>query len=113
MGDTVEVLPGLTLLNTRGHFPGATVLHWAAGAEGRGVLLTGDSITVVQDRRWVSFMYSYPNLIPLADEEVRHIVEVVAPFPYDRLYSAWEGRVTATEGRASVERSAKRYLEHR
>jgi hypothetical protein len=112
-GDAVEVLPGVTLVNTRGHFPGATVLHWAAGADGRGALLTGDSITVVQDRRWVSFMYSYPNLIPLTDAEVRHIVEVLRPYPYERIYSAWEGRVTQTDGPGSVQRSAERYLAHR
>jgi Reverse transcriptase-like len=112
-GDAREIAPGLTLINTGGHFAGAAVLHWAAGAGGRGVLLTGDSITVVQDRRWVSFMYSFPNLIPLSDAEVRHIVDVVRPFPYERIYSAWEGRVTATDGPASLERSAARYLAHR
>ncbi len=31
----------------------------------KGILLTGDIIQVVADERWVSFMYSYPNLIPL------------------------------------------------
>jgi hypothetical protein len=112
-GDTVEVVPALTLINTGGHFEGSTVLHWAAGAEGRGVLLTGDSITVVSDRRWVSFMYSYPNLIPLRDAEVRRIVEAVRPYPYDRVYSLSQGRVTPSDGAAAVERSAERYLAHR
>lgn len=112
-GDSAEVLPGVTLINTGGHFPGSTVLHWSAGAEGRGALLTGDSITVVQDRRWVSFMYSFPNLIPLADAQVRRIVDVLRPFHYERIYSLWEGRVTATDGSAAVERSAERYLSHR
>ena len=41
------------------------MLHWPAGANGKGALLTGDIIQVVQDRRYVSFMRSYPNLIPL------------------------------------------------
>ena len=63
--DRVEVLPGVTLARIGGHFDGAAVLHWAAGSDGRGALLTGDTITVVQDREWVSFMWSYPNLIPL------------------------------------------------
>jgi glyoxylase-like metal-dependent hydrolase (beta-lactamase superfamily II) len=112
-GETLEILPGVTLINTGGHFEGSTVLHWSAGAEGRGALLVGDSITVVNDRRWVSFMYSYPNLIPLRDAEVRRIVDVLRPFPYDRIYSLWEGRVTATDGRGAVERSAQRYLAHR
>lgn len=112
-GSTLEIKPGVTLINTGGHFPGSTVLHWADGAEGRGVLLTGDSITVVQDRRWMSFMYSYPNLIPLPDADVRRIVEVLRPFSYERVYSLWQGRVTATDGAAAVARSAERYLAHR
>ena len=58
-------------------------------------------------------MYSYPNLIPLSDAEVRHIVEVLRGYHYERVYSLWQGRVTATDGHAAVERSAKRYLAHR
>lgn len=112
-GTELEILPGVTLVNTGGHFAGSTVLHWAAGAGGGGALLTGDSITVVNDRRWVSFMYSYPNLIPLPEADVRHIVEVLAPYAYERIYSLSRGRVSATEGRAAVERSAERYLRFR
>jgi hypothetical protein len=62
-----------------GHFPGSAVLHWADGADGRGALFTGDTIQVVSDRRWVSFMYSYPNLIPTNAATVRQIVAAVAP----------------------------------
>ena len=112
-GDNVEVLPGISLVNTGGHFPGATVLHWATGADGRGVLLTGDSITVVNDRRWVSFMYSYPNLIPLTDAEVHRIVDVLRPYRYERIYSLFGGRVVASDGPGALERSATRYLAHR
>jgi glyoxylase-like metal-dependent hydrolase (beta-lactamase superfamily II) len=112
-GEAREIMPGITLVNTGGHFAGSTVLHWAAGAKGRGALLTGDSITVVSDRRWMSFMYSYPNLIPLADAEVRRIVDAVRPYPFDRIYSLSQGRVTATDGRDALERSAQRYLAHR
>jgi len=44
-------VPGLTLARIGGHFDGAAVLHWPAGAQGHGALLTGDTITVVQDPR--------------------------------------------------------------
>jgi len=109
-----HALPGdLTLARLGGHFPGSAVMHWPGGADGQGVLLTGDTIYVVSDRAWVSFMYSYPNLIPITDAEVRHIVDVLRPYPYERIYSAWEGRVTATDGVRTVERSAERYLAHR
>ena len=41
----------LLLVRAGGHFAGATVLHWRAGADGRGALLTGDVATVAMDRR--------------------------------------------------------------
>ena len=64
-GSTLSLWDGLTLINCGGHFEGGTVLHWPTGADGTGALLTSDIITVVQDRRYVSFMRSYPNIIPL------------------------------------------------
>jgi hypothetical protein len=104
------MLPGLTLVQTGGHFDGSAVLHWAAGAEGSGALLVGDSITVVPDVRAVSFMRSYPNLIPLPAGEIRRIVATVRPYAFDRIYGGWWDRVTPHDGRAAVERSARRYL---
>ena len=108
--DRVDVVPGVTLARIGGHFDGAAVLHWAAGSDGRGALLTGDTITVVQDREWVSFMWSYPNLIPLDPATIAAIVERVAPFPFDRIYGGWWGSVVVTDGPGAVRRSAERYI---
>ena len=107
---TLEPLPGLTLIQTGGHFEGSAVLHWAAGAEGRGALLTGDSITVVADRRFVSFMRSYPNVIPLSPAEVGRIVAEVRPFHFDRIYGGWWDRLVDRDGKGAIERSANRYV---
>ncbi|HAH43727.1 MBL fold metallo-hydrolase [Gimesia sp.] len=111
-GDTKSIGSGLTLIRCGGHFEGGTVLHWPEGACGKGALLSGDIIHVVQDRRWVSFMYSYPNLIPLSPAKVRQIVDSVAPFEYDRIYGAWWGKTVANNARAAVDRSAERYIQH-
>ena len=111
-GVSLEILPGITLLNPGGHFDGAAVLHWAAGADGRGALLSGDTATVVQDRRYVSFMYSYPNLIPLGETALQRILETLRPYRFERVYGAWNGRVVTVEGSDAVERSAERYLRH-
>jgi hypothetical protein len=111
-GDRHEVLPGLTLMRCGGHFPGSTALHWADGADGRGALFTADTINVVADRRWVSFMYSFPNTIPLGPAEVRGIVAAVAPFAFDRIYGGWHGSVVQEDAKAAVARSAERYLAH-
>ncbi len=108
--ETTQVLDGVTLINTGGHFEGATALHWADGHEGRGLLLVGDSLTVVMDRRYVSFMYSYPNLIPLPAHAVRRIAASVRPFQFERMYGAWDGRTVVSGGNDAVERSAERYI---
>jgi hypothetical protein len=100
----------VTLVRCGGHFAGATVLHWPAGAEGRGALLAGDVIQVVPDTRWVSFMRSYPNLLPLAPAAVERIAAAVAPYAYDRLYGAWWDLHVAHDARQAVARSAVRYL---
>ena len=109
-GETLELGGGLTLVRTGGHFDGGTVLHWADGAEGRGALLSGDLLQVVPDRRYVSFMYSYPNLIPLPAPAVRRIADAVAPYDFDRIYGAWWDRVVPSDGKACVARSVARYV---
>jgi hypothetical protein len=100
----------MSLVRCGGHFEGGTVLHWPAGAEGRGALLTGDILQVCADRRHVSFMYSYPNYIPLSGPAVRRVVAAVAPFRYDRVHGAWWEATIAAGARESVDRSAARYL---
>jgi hypothetical protein len=109
-GETQVLPPDLTLIRLGGHFLGGTVLHWPAGVGGKGALLTGDIITVVADRRWVSFMYSYPNLIPLPASEINRIRDTIAPYQFERLYAAWFGRVVMAAAHQAVLRSAERYI---
>lgn len=103
-----EVLPGVTLVQTGGHFAGSGVAHWAQGAGGRGALLTGDTIMVGGDRASVSFMRSYVNLMPLPERLVRRIVEAAGRRPYDRLYSAFGAIPAGAE--EVVARSAQRFI---
>lgn len=103
-----EILPGVTLTQPGGHFPGSAVVHWAAGAEGRGVLLSGDTIFANPDRTSVSFMRSYPNRIPLSGAVTVRVAEHVARFGFDRLYNNLGG-VIETDAREVVLRSAQRH----
>jgi hypothetical protein len=108
-GETRALWDGMTLIRGGGHFPGGAVLHWPAGADGRGALLSGDIIQVAQDRRWVSFMYSFPNYIPLPGSEIDRIVAAVEPFEFERIYGAWWKRNVAAGAKDAVRRSAERY----
>src|SRR6266480_556345 len=112
-GTTLSLWDDLTLINCGGHFEGGTVLHWPAASRGRGskgALLTGDIITVVQDRRYVSFMRSYPNLIPLGAAPIHRILQRIEPFPFDHIYGGWWQANVLSDAKAAVVRSAERYL---
>lgn len=109
-GETLALDDGLTLVRGGGHFEGGSMLHWPAGADGRGVLLAGDIIQVAYDPRWVSFMYSYVNFIPLSEARVRHLVGAIEPYAFDRIYSPWLHRIVQEDAKAVVRRSADRYI---
>jgi hypothetical protein len=108
--DEAAPVPGTTLARIGGHFDGAAVLHWPAGSQGRGALLTGDTVTVVQAREWVSFMWSYPNLVPLDEGTIEQIARRVERFAFDRIYGGWWGRIVMRDGPGAVRRSADRYI---
>ncbi len=109
-GDTKPIGSGLTLVRLGGHFDGGTVLHWADWNEGRGVVLSGDILQVVPSRH-VSFMWSYPNLIPLSAAKVNRIAELLEPFAFDAVYGAFSGRGQIdANGKQVVAASVARYI---
>jgi metallo-beta-lactamase superfamily protein len=109
-GETLEIGPGLTLIRTGGHFEGSTVLHHAAGADGRGDLFVGDNLQVTQDRRFLSFMRSYPNYIPLNRKAVERIGVALESYRFERIFGAFAHRNILQDGKAAVARSIERYL---
>jgi hypothetical protein len=109
-GESRRLSDEIVLLRTGGHFAGGTIMHWRAGADGRGALLTGDIAMVAMDRRSLSFMYSYPNYIPLNAASVRKIASTIEPLAFDRIYGAWWDRNIATNAKAAFAASVRRYL---
>lgn len=105
---TYEPVPGLTLSQPGGHFPGSAVAHWSAGAGGRGVLLVSDTVSVNPDLTSVTFMRSYPNRIPLSGAVVQRVAAHVEQFAFDRLYGNFD-RMIPTAAREAVRRSADRH----
>jgi hypothetical protein len=109
---TLSVLPGVTLVQCGGHFPGSAVLHWASGADGRGALLSGDTIFVTPGEDRVTFVWSAPNRLPLSEPAVRGVAEAVRPYAFDRIYGGWWAPVLRSGAWDVVQRSAGRYIEH-
>ena len=109
--DTLALSRDLTLIRLGGHFSGATVLHWKKGADEAGVLLTGDTLQVVADPCRVTFLWSYPNMIPLSAFTVRRMADVLKRWRIDRVYGFSVGRQIARDGGAAIEHSARRYIQ--
>ena len=108
-GEVFELKEGVTLYRCGGHFEGSTVLLWPGGADGKGALLTGDTMYVTPDRKHVSFMYSFPNYIPLSALTVDRIVDKVMPLKFDRIYGHFIGLEIEADAKNVIRRSAERY----
>lgn len=104
-GTACSLFGGLTLVHCGGHFDGYQVLH---REDGGGAILAGDQPQVALDQRWVSFLWSYPNMVPLSAGAVSRVVEALEPYRYERLYGAF-GRHVLEDAKAVVRRSAERY----
>lgn len=104
-GDRLDLLPGVALHRIGGHFPGGAVLHW------NDLLLAGDIVQVAPGGRRVSFMWSYPNMMPLPAAEIRAVVARLAPLRFRRILGAFQGQEVREDGPGVVARSAARYLE--
>jgi len=103
-----EIAPGLTLHQLGGHFPGSAIVHWAAGAKGRGVLLVSDTMHVNPDRATVTFLRSYPNRIPLSPTVVLRLAAATELLAFERIYDNF-GHTIESDAATAVRRSADRY----
>lgn len=110
-GETLPILPDVTLVRCGGHFPGGAVLHWSKGAEGRGIVCSGDILTINTDRRTFTFMRSYPNFIPLSAKAVQQIGAAMEPFEFERVYGHYFDRVIAADAKSVLRRSVSRYVD--
>lgn len=109
-GDRLPLWDDMQLIRCGGHYPGSSVMHYGGGGGGRGALFTSDTLQVTMDRRYVSFMQSFPNLIPLSGEKVIGIAHQLQDVAYDRIYGGWFERNILSNAKEAVEQSVHRYL---
>jgi glyoxylase-like metal-dependent hydrolase (beta-lactamase superfamily II) len=107
MGESKDILTGITIHRLGGHFPGSTVLLWADWR----ALFPGDTILVAPDGKYVSFMWSYPNNVPLPAAEVERIGRRLQVLDFDSIYSPfWERGEIERNAKEAVDRSIPRQL---
>ncbi|KAL4803613.1 beta-lactamase-like protein [Aspergillus unguis] len=114
----------LVAIKTGGHFPGSTVLWWRS----LKTLLIADTIAVVPSARyWVgrpagtasfTFMWSYPNMIPLTADDVHEIWNAVKHTDFEITRGAFIGMDTNVDSKkrfldsAQIFVRAMGYLDH-
>jgi hypothetical protein len=65
---------------------------------------------VTTDRKFLSFMRSYPNFIPLSASAVEGIAAALAPFDFDTVYGLFFDRVLGGGAKAALGASVVRHL---
>ena len=106
-GDELELTSAVRLLRLGGHFPGGNVLHWERD---NGVLLVGDIVQVTPGADAVSFMWSYPNILPLPATTVSTLTSRLGQIRYERLYGAFAGQNITAKASEIVQRSGEKYI---
>ena len=59
----------------------------------------------------VSFMWSFPNLIPLDANTVRQMADIMEPWSFESLYGAWPEALIRNGAKGVLKRSFDRYIE--
>ena len=106
-GETLPLNSEVDIVRLGGHFAGGSVLHWKANG---GALLAGDIIQVAPGKDAVSFMWSYPNMLPLAAATVRELLDRCEALEFSRLYGAFAGQDVRQAAKTVVMQSGARYL---
>ncbi|PYH46771.1 putative metallo-beta-lactamase domain protein [Aspergillus saccharolyticus JOP 1030-1] len=106
----------LQVIKTGGHFPGSTVLWWRK----LRTLLIADTIGTVPSGIYhvdrvpgtasFTFMWSYPNMIPLPPDEVLKIWQAIKHTDFDSTYGAFVGMHTHGDSKKRVLESAQIFV---
>ena len=108
-GDALTLSPTIRLIRLGSHFEGSAALWWADGPRPGGSLFPGDAVQVAMDRRFATFMYSYPNGIPLDAAALAALRARLQPLTFDDVFGFSTGRQIVGDARARIEASFNRY----
>ncbi|AVR44451.1 MBL fold metallo-hydrolase [Christiangramia fulva] len=86
--DKLEITKGIEIVNSGGHFPGSTVLHYKSENQAP-TLFGGDTLYLSLNKKHLSAMYSYPNNIALEKKELFRCFEKVKELDFDAFFGAF------------------------
>lgn len=93
----------VTLFHIGGHFPGSAVLQCNLQLYG-DTLFVGDTLYVSPDKKHLSAMFSYPNIIPLSKHQTLDVFNRVSEISFDTLFGAFPHQ--------NIEKNAKKVFKN-
>ncbi|TLD25930.1 hypothetical protein E2P81_ATG09587 [Venturia nashicola] len=98
---STEIIPGITAIKAGGHFPGSLLLHVKTSTGGNALMLADTIMTVPSGIYHIarpkgttsySFMWSYPNMIPLNPDDIAGIWSAIKPYKFVRTFGGFMGQ---------------------
>ncbi|KAF2270613.1 hypothetical protein CC78DRAFT_528368 [Lojkania enalia] len=91
-----KIIEGVTAIQCGGHFDGSMVLHWDDKLFIADTMMSVPSGLYHKDRppgtSSYSFMWSYPNMIPLTPTKIQGIWNALKPFAFTSTYGGFDGQ---------------------
>ncbi|MDB5420868.1 MAG: hypothetical protein JWR59_815, partial [Brevundimonas sp.] len=104
-GEALDLAESIRLVRLPGHFDGSAGLLWSTGPRPQGSLFPGDAVQVAMDRRFATFMYSYPNAIPLDPDTLAALRSRLDPLEFEDVFGFSTGRQIIGDAKARIDQS--------
>ncbi|CAI6280775.1 unnamed protein product [Periconia digitata] len=111
----IEEVEGVTAIVAGGHFDGSMILHWEGKIFHADTIMSTPSGLYHRDRlpgtTTYSFMWAYPNMIPLPPNKIHGIWKALKPFDFTNSYGGFPGQNVARKDlKAQLLESMKIFL---
>lgn len=107
-GDEYGLWDGMKILLVGGHFEGSSILQVPFLSKD-GAILCGDTIFLSPSKKHFSVLRSYPNRIPLPQNEIKRIMERMENIPFDEFYGYIKTQNLGTAVKKLFRESMNRY----
>lgn len=107
-GDKKELNQDVTIFHIGGHFPGSAVLQCKL-PKYKETLFVGDTLYLSPDKKHLSAMFSYPNIIPLTQHGTLNVFNRASKISFNTLFGAFANQNLEKNAKEVFENAYKTY----
>lgn len=107
-GDKKKLNDDFTIHKIGGHFAGSSVLETKLSSFKKS-LFVGDTLYLSRDKKHLSVMFSYPNVIPLSNQENLKVFKKIDEIEFDSLFGAFSFQTLKSDAQKVFNKSFNLY----